>query len=68
MRTWIISWLRSLPDMDNKLAALSADMDSKISLLSTEMDGNLGKLYVMFGVIMVGISVPIIQALITWLA
>jgi len=55
-------------DMNNKLAGLSTGMDSKISLLSTEIDGKLGKLYVMFGVIMVGMSIPIMQTLITWLA
>ena len=48
--------------------ALSVDMDSKLSLLSSDMDGKLGKLYVMFGVIMAGLAIPIIQTLITWLA
>jgi len=55
-------------DMDNKLAGLFTGMDSKIRLLSAEIDGKLGKLYVMFGVIMVGMSIPIMQTLIIWLA
>ncbi len=58
---------RRFADMGNKLAGLSTGMDSKISLLSAEIDGKLGKLYVMFGVIMVGMSIPIMQTLITWL-
>ncbi len=58
---------RRFADMGNKLAALPTGMDSKISLLSAEIDGKLGKLYVMFGVIMVGMSIPIMQTLITWL-
>jgi hypothetical protein len=39
----------------------------KMDLLSARIDGKLGKLYVMFGVIMAGLSIPIIQSLSTWL-
>ena len=39
-----------------------------MGLLATDVDRKLGKLYVMFGVIMVGMSIPIMQTLITWLA
>jgi hypothetical protein len=58
---------RRFAEMDNKLAALSADMDNRLAAFSAEIDGKLGKLYVMFGVIMVGMSIPIMQTLITWL-
>jgi hypothetical protein len=40
----------------------------KMELLAAQIDGKLGKLYVMFGVIVAGMSIPIIQTLITWLA
>ena len=40
----------------------------KMELLAAQIDGKLGKLYVMFGVVMAGLSIPIIQTLITWLA
>ena len=40
----------------------------KMELLAAQIDGKLGKLYVMFGVIMAGMSIPIIQTLIAWLA
>ena len=39
----------------------------KMELLAAQIDGKLGKLYVMFGVVMAGLSIPIIQPLITWL-
>ena len=39
----------------------------KMELLAAQIDGKLGKLYVMFGVVMAGLSIPIIQTLITWL-
>jgi hypothetical protein len=38
-----------------------------LGLLSAEIDGKLGKLYVMLGVIMACVAVPIIQTVITWL-
>ena len=37
-----------------------------MNLQLAKMDGKLGKLSVMFAVIMAGLSVPIIQTLITW--
>ena len=51
---------------DGKLDRLSAEFVGKADLYSAETDGKLGKLYVMFGVIMAGLSIPIIQTLITW--
>ena len=53
---------------DAKLRVLSAEIDGKLGLLSAEIDGKLGKLYVMLGVIMAGVAVPIIQTGIAWLA
>ena len=56
--------------MDRRFAAVDKrffELGSRIDLLSVQMDGKLGKLYVMFGVIMAGLSIPIIQTLITWL-
>ena len=57
-----------LGGMDTQLDSMDAKFDAKLGLLSAEIDGKLGKLYVMFGVIMAGLAVPIIQTLITWLA
>jgi hypothetical protein len=54
--------------LDNMDAKFDAKLDSKLGLLSAEIDGKLGKLYVMLGVIMAGVAVPIIQTYITWLA
>ena len=51
-----------------RLDSMDVKFDTKLGLLSAEIDGKLGKLYVMFGVIMVGLAVPVIQTLITWLA
>ena len=45
-----------------------SEQSVKMDLLSAEIDGKLGKLYVMLGVIMAGVAVPIIQTFITWLA
>ena len=53
---------------DSRLDSMGAMFDSKLGLLSAEIDGKLGKLYVMLGVIMAGVAVPIIQASIIWLA
>jgi len=53
--------------MDSNVDHLLTTMDSKIDLLLATMDGKLGRLYVMFVVIMVGLAIPIIQTLITWL-
>jgi hypothetical protein len=50
--------------LDTRFSEQAVRMD----LLSAQIDGKLGKLYVMFGVIMAGLSIPIIQSLITWLA
>jgi hypothetical protein len=47
---------------------MDVKLDARLGLLSAEIDGKLGKLYVMFGVIMVGLAVPIIQTFIIWLA
>ena len=54
--------------IDARLASMDAKFDSKLDLFSAEIDGKLGKLYVMLGVIMAGVAVPIIQTFITWLA
>jgi hypothetical protein len=45
-----------------------SEQSVKMDLLSAEIDGKLGKLYVMVGVIMAGVAVPIIQSFIAWLA
>ena len=45
-----------------------SEQSVKMDLLSAEIDGKLGKLYVMLGVIMAGVAVPIIQTFMTWLA
>jgi hypothetical protein len=55
-------------DLGTRWVAMDAWFDAKVGLLSAELDGKLGKLYVMLGVIMVGLAVPIIQTFITWLA
>jgi len=55
-------------EVDGKLDRLSAQTDGKLDLFAAEIDGKLGKLYVMFGVIVAGLSIPIIQTLITWLS
>ena len=54
-------------EIDAKFRLFSAEFDAKLGLLSAEIDGKLGKLYVMLGVIMVGVAVPIIQTATTWL-
>jgi hypothetical protein len=55
-------------EIDGKFRLFSAEFDAKLGLLSAEIDGKLGKLYVMLGVIMAGVAVPIIQTGIAWLA
>ena len=55
-------------EVDGKLDRLSAQTDGKLDLFAAEIDGKLGKLYVMFGVIVAGLSIPILQTLITWLS
>ena len=45
-----------------------SEQSVKMDLLSAEIDGKLDKLYVMLGVIIAGVAVPIIQTFITWLA
>jgi len=55
-------------EVDGKLDRLSAQTDGKLDLFAAEIDGKLGKLYVMFGVIVAGLSIPIIQTLIIWLS
>ena len=55
-------------EIDAKFRLFSAEFDAKLGLLSAEIDGKLGKLYVMLGVIMAGVAVPIIQTGIAWLA
>ena len=50
-----------------RLDTMAVKFDAKLGLLSAEIDGKLGKLYVMLGVIMAGVAVPIIQTGITWL-
>jgi hypothetical protein len=55
-------------EIDAKFRLFSAEFDAKLGLLSAEIDGKLGKLYVMLGVIMAGVAVPIIQTAIAWLA
>jgi len=55
-------------EIDAKFRLFSAEFDAKLGLLSAEIDGKLGKLYVMLGVIMVGVAVPIIQTATTWLS
>ena len=54
-------------EIDAKFRLFSAEFDAKLGLLSAEIDGKLGKLYVMLGVIMAGVAVPIIQTATTWL-
>ena len=44
-----------------------SEQSVKMDLLSAEIDGKLGKLYVMLGVIMAGVAVPIIQTFYAWL-
>ena len=51
-----------------RLDSMDAKFDSKLDLFSAEIGGKLGKLYVMTGVTMAGVAVPIIQTFITWLA
>ena len=51
-----------------RLDAMDVKFDAKLGLLSAEIDGKLGKLYVMLGVIMAGVAIPIIQTAIAWLA
>jgi hypothetical protein len=53
---------------DARLDLLPEKFDANLGLLSAEIDGKLGKLYVMLGVIMTGVAVPIIQSSISWLA
>ena len=55
-------------EIDAKFRLFSAEFDAKLGLLSAEIDGKLGKLYVMLGVIMAGVAIPIIQTAIAWLA
>ena len=55
-------------EIDAKFRLFSAEFDAKLGLLSAEIDGKLGKLYVMLGVIMAGVAVPVIQTGIAWLA
>ena len=55
-------------EIDAKFRLFSAEFDAKLGLLSAEIDGKLGKLYVMLGVIMAGVAVPIMQTAIAWLA
>jgi len=55
-------------ETDRKLDRFSAQTDGKLDLFAAEIDGKLGKLYVMFGVIVAGLSIPIIQTLIIWLS
>ena len=50
-----------------RLDAIDVKFDAKLSVLSAEIDGKLGKLYVMLGVIMAGVAVPVIQTATTWL-
>ena len=57
-----------LDGLNIRLDSMDAKFDSKLDLFSAEIDGKLGKLYVMLGVIMAGLAVPIIQTFITWLA
>ena len=57
-----------LDNMDVRLDSMDIKFDAKLGLLSAEIDGKLGKLYVMLGVIMAGLAVPIIQTFIIWLA
>ena len=54
-------------EIDAKFRLFSAEFDAKLGLLSAKIDGKLGKLYVMLGVIMAGVAVPIIQTATTWL-
>jgi hypothetical protein len=39
----------------------------KLDLLSARIDGKLGKLYVMFGVIMAALAIPVLQAVLVWM-
>ena len=54
--------------MDARLDSMDAKFSANLGLLSAKIDGKLGKLYVMLGVIMAGLAVPIIQTFIIWLA
>jgi hypothetical protein len=55
-------------DLSTRMDAMDAKFDAKLGLLSAEIDGKLGKLYVMLGMIMAGVAVPIIQSFTIWLA
>ena len=54
--------------IDTRLDGMDAKFDARLNaglgLLSAKIDGKLGKLYVMLGVIMAGVAVPIIQSFI----
>ena len=54
-------------DLGSKMDAMDAKFDAKLGLLSAEIGGKLGKLYVMLGVIMAVVAVPIIQTFYAWL-
>ena len=53
--------------VDNRFSAIDKRLNA-IDIRFAEMDGKLGQQQVMLGVIMAGLSIPIIQTLITWLA
>ena len=53
--------------LGSKMDAMDARFDAKLGLLSAEIGGKLGKLYVMLGVTMAGVAVPIIQTFYAWL-
>jgi hypothetical protein len=55
-------------ELGSRLDNMDIKFDAKLGLLSAGIDGKLGKLYVMLGVIMAGLAVPIIQTFIIWLA
>jgi hypothetical protein len=51
-----------------KMDLLAAEIGHRLDQLSAETDSKLGKLYVMFGGIVAGLSIPIIQTLFTGLS
>ena len=55
-------------ELESQIDRLSASVDSRIDLMSAEFDGKIVNLQVMLGVIMAGLSIPIIQTLVSWLS
>ena len=59
--------VRLLSNVDKRLNEFDKRFNA-VDIRFAEMDGKLGQQQLMLGVIMAGLSIPIIQTLITWLA